>query len=340
MHSQELQKGAVRALPEIQSIQFGEVSFFPHQFSPFPPLGAVTFAIKPGTNIENVHLKVVMENPLKIRGKIVFENEEALSYTSLEIKIGQLNLDGTSKYPFSLPVSIQTDEDGYFELDVFVPGIYAFSVNHRGLSAITRSFFLHADQQHEVAVLTLDGNPDEFEDLQFENSTTEETHPQYLPKFPSMWIINPKNGHAYKWIKCNTREDAQIQAAREDAYLVTITSRAEQIWLETVFQMGPYWIGLTDVEKEGKWRWENGERLKYTNWTKVDAFSNDVPALLRFFGVKGELQKQREEKEDFAIMFYQGEKNGKWLAVESEDSLFGRTQMAILEKDNIGNSKE
>ncbi|MDE0314205.1 MAG: lectin-like protein [Candidatus Poribacteria bacterium] len=341
--SQDPEKGTFMALPEIQSIQFGEVSFYPHQFSYFPPLGAVTFAIKPRTNIENVHLKVIMENPLNIRGRIVFENEEPLSDTALEINIGHLNLDGTSRYPFSLPVLIQTDADGYFNRTVVGPGVYVLSVNYRGLSTLTKPFFLKGKQPSEIKVLTLNGNPDELDDLPVENGETEEAHPLYLPNFPSMWIINPENGHAYKWVKCNTRSDAQIQAEREDAYLVTITSEAEQIWLEAVFGTGPYWIGLTDVQKEGKWRWDNGEPLKYTNWIKIDDnFSSDVPALLRIFGVKDKLQVEQEEKQDYAIMSSPNlhAKNGKWIAVESENSHFGRTRMAILEKDSVQAERE
>lgn len=343
MPIQELGTGNFTRLPQIHLIQFGEVSFYPHQFLYFPPLGAVTFAINPGTNIENVHLKVVMENPLNIRGRIVFENGEPLSETALQIYIGQLNLDGTSDYPFSLPVLIQTDEDGYFERNVFGPGVYALSVNYCGLSTLMKPFFLEGKQPPEVVVLTLNGNLDELENLPTENGETEETHSLYMPNFPGMWIINPANGHAYKRIKCNTRKDAQIQAAHEDAYLVTITSEAEQIWLEAVFGLGPYWIGLTDVEKEGKWQWDNGERLKYTNWIKLDdRFSRDVPALLRFFGVKDDFQVKQEEKQDYAIMSSPNlhDKNGKWIAVESENSHFGQIRMAILEKDSVQAERE
>ena len=343
MPIRELGKGRFPSLPQIQSIQFGKVSFFPHHYTPFPPLGAVTFAIKPGTNIENVHLKVVMENPLNIRGRIVFENGEPLSETALEMKIGQLNLDGTSDYPFRQPLLIETDDDGYFDRPVFLPGVFAFSVNYRGLSTLTKPFFLDGKQPPELIVLTLNGNPDELEDLPAENGETEEVSVLYQPDFPGTWIINPANGHAYKWIKCNTRIDAQIQAAREDAYLVTITSEAEQIWLEAVFGTGPYWIGLTDVQKEGKWQWDNGEPLKWTNWAKVnDNFSSDVPALLRIFGVKGDSQKQKEEKQDYGIMSspYLYDKNGKWIAVESENSHLGWIRRAILEKDNIRSERE
>ena len=125
-----------------------------------------------------------------------------------------------------------------------------------------------------------------------------------------MWIMNPSNGHVYKWIHCKTREDARKQAAEADAYLVTITSEAEQIWIESVFGRAPYWIGLTDKKEEGKWEWDNGEPVTYTNWKPKGSDpredDDDAPALLKAFGVKGERQKRREEEQDYVIL------TGQW----------------------------
>lgn len=41
-------------LPEIHAINFGKVRFYPHSFSLSPETGAVTFTIKPGSEIQNV----------------------------------------------------------------------------------------------------------------------------------------------------------------------------------------------------------------------------------------------------------------------------------------------
>ena len=62
----------------------------------------------------------------------------------------------------------------------------------------------------------------------FEKEEGEHNRPDYLPQVPAMWIMNPANGHVYKWIACNTREDAHNQASLEKAHLVTITNEAEQ----------------------------------------------------------------------------------------------------------------
>ena len=97
-------------------------------------------------------------------------------------------------------------------------------------------FTVEASKPHETVVLTLNGDPADLSELPSEGH---EERRYGVPDVPGVWIVNPANGHAYKWVACNDREEAQAQAADEEAHLVTITSEAEQIWLEAIFGRGP-----------------------------------------------------------------------------------------------------
>ena len=322
---------------KLRAIKFGSVTFYPHDFH--DSSRSATFAIEPGTDIKDV--EVILERQLIVRGRIVFKNGEPFADTSLKIKIDQLDLDGADGYGFNR--SFQTDADGNFVHATYTPGIYILSVNHHGLSAASEPFIIQATKPHETVVLTLNGNaPDLSVPPPEEPKKQRLYHPSYISEVPGVWVINPANGHAYKWIECDDREDAQIQAAAEEAHLVTITSEAEQIWLEAVFRLGPYWIGLTDVEKEGEWQWETGEPVTYTNWKEPDEdhqFLREPPAFLKFLGVKGEDQFREEDERDFleeehhkdlVIMSDPGwdEEIGKWQTAHLKTA-----RMAILEKE-------
>lgn len=325
----------VKPVPEIQTIKFGEVTFHPHDFSFFPPIGAITFAIKPGSEIKDVEVVIQNQPKPKIQGRLVFKNGEPLADTTVKFNIGHLDLEGIGDPVFSR--SLHTDADGNFVSVIHVPGTYALSVKHRGLSAMSAPFTVEAGKPQEAVILTLNGNPADF----FELSSERPEERRYgVPDVPGAWIVNPANGHAYKWIACNNREDAQTQAADEEAHLVTITSEAEQIWLEAIFGRGPYWIGLTDVLKEGEWMWETGEPVAYINWGKNDEDEDvldEPPALLKAFGAKGERQHRRENEEDYVIMSsLWDEEVGQWYPVNSEGAgRHGRVSMAILEKDGL-----
>ncbi len=325
----------VKPVPQIQTIKFGKVTFHPHDFPFFPPIGAVTFAIKPGSDIKDVEVVIQNQSKLKIQGRLVFKNGEPLADTTLKFDIGHLDLDLDGARDSVFSRSLHTDADGNFVSAVSVLGTYALSVNYRGLSAMSAPFTVEANKPHEAVVLTLNGNPADLSELSFD---VPEERRYGVPDVPGVWIVNPANGHAYKWVECEDQADAQAKADDEGAHLVTITSEAEQIWIETVFGTGPHWIGLTDVLKEGEWIWETGEPVTYTNWGEEEEENvlDEPPALLKAFGAKGDRQRRDEEMKDYAIMSsrWGEEMIGKWYPADSKGAgRHGRGQMAIIEKD-------
>ncbi len=318
----------------IEVVQFGTMKFYPH-FSGFEHLGKVTFSIEPGAEIKNV--VITMGKRLFIQGKILYKDGSPLAQASVKIDFNWFRMVNNDSYASKSTLTLSTNADGNFYHWVSRPGICTIKLKHNGLTAYAEPFLIDKEAEVDDIVLRLDGNANDMVKPILEKRKEEEQYrPAYIPDFPAKWIMNPSNGHVYKWIHCKTREDARKQAADAGAYLVTITSEAEQIWIESVFGRAPYWIGLTDKKEEGKWEWENGEPVTYTNWKPKEydpMQDDDVPALLKAFGVKGERQKRQEEEEDYVIM------TGQWGYWDIEIGKWVNTNrpgyIAIVEKDNL-----
>ena len=320
-------------IQQIYAIKIGNVSVF---YGGFGQDGAVPFTVTPGTHIKDV--EVITENPLRIRSRIIFKNGEPLAGQSLNIGVDCLAVEISDS--FSSNRSIQTDREGYFELSIYWPGVYTLSVNYRGLSAEIDPFLFQSEGKSATQVLKLNGNAEDFTEPPPEPKQNEHNLRENVYDIPGMWMINPLNGHAYKRISCKDRADAQDQAEKEDAYLVTITNLHEQVWLEAAFGAANYWIGITDVAEEGKWLWENGEQVTYTNWAKFESEDNlglnQPPAILKFFGMKDERERHEDEIRDFAIMTFSDSEHkiGKWKKVHAHGApRVGRVSMAIIEKE-------
>lgn len=79
------------------------------------------------------------------------------------------------------------------------------------------------------------------------------------------------NGHYYAvFDSAESWSEAKSYCEGMGGHLATITSKKENDFVSSKFRnIGSgysYWIGLTDVNSEGKWEWITGEKLFYTNW--------------------------------------------------------------------------
>ena len=63
-----------------------------------------------------------------------------------------------------------------------------------------------------------------------------------------------------------TWEAAQTKAQQLGGNLVTVNSANEEQWLKQTFGNESLWIGISDQDQEGVFRWASGEAVTYTNW--------------------------------------------------------------------------
>ena len=113
-------------------------------------------------------------------------------------------------------------------------------------------------------------------------------------------ITNPTTGNQYFLTESQlTWSEAQAEAVAAGGNLVTINDAEEQKWLLDVFgNTQLLWIGFTDEETEGVWKWVSGEDVTYTNWTPLEP--NNAQYLGgQFFG-----------SENYAVMNWQ--QHGMW----------------------------
>ncbi len=116
----------------------------------------------------------------------------------------------------------------------------------------------------------------------------------------ALTFTNPNTGNEYFLTDTpSSWTEAQAQAVAAGGNLVTINDAEEQKWLLDVFGSTElFWIGLTDQQTEGVWKWANGEEFTYSNWTP------DEPNNAQFFG------GQYLGGENYVVMNWQND--GQW----------------------------
>lgn len=79
------------------------------------------------------------------------------------------------------------------------------------------------------------------------------------------------NGHHYKiYDEAGYWSSAKASCEEKGGHLLTITSQEEQDFIEELIDskgiMKHYWLGATDEETEGTWKWITGEPWGFTHW--------------------------------------------------------------------------
>ncbi len=264
-----------RTKGKILSIQMGELTLYPGDH---PHFGKVRFSLEAGMEIEDVVITVNTNIPPQVRARVVSADGTPLVNTTIYVAVQRKSLDGTGSGGSG--GTRQTDAEGYFVEDLQVddnPRFYVLGVKYQGLFAKAPPFILHEGQPQVHLLLTLKGNPDPL--------ARPPVRPLVGPPSaalttfldpPTVWIVNPANGHAYKKIHCDGVTDATTQAAAENAYLVAINDEAENEWLEEIFGRERFWIGLNDAAEEGQLAWDSGEPVTYTNWGEHERAGNNT----------------------------------------------------------------
>ena len=302
---------------EIVSVQIGDLTFRYYEVSGsgFPPwLGQLTFAIEPGTSVEDVVVKV--EPPgMRIRGRVLLKDRTPLANAEIDLTIRRRQRRYEGFFPFRRMTGASggasrshtwTDAQGYFvTYNIRGDTEYSVVVRSGGVAAESRWVHLEKGERYDKFVLRLN-------DLEKhrENRSKREKARQ------AVWMINPKNDHAYKKITCDSWADAKEKAEAEGAYLVAINDASEQKWLEALYpEKAFFWVGLRVPEKGASWQWDSGEPITYANW-----------------GAAGRPDRAISSAGEVPIALIFASK--RWMAIDTYSRLLSAVKHAILEKEH------
>lgn len=308
---------------EILSIEIEGIAFYldqrQHHF------GGLNFAIASGADITDAEITVRLR--MRIRGRVVFSDGTPLRNAQVNLMVSHRDIDGRGGGRGGGTRTL--DADGYF-VDYVDDGgaYYTVSVIYQGQTVESEEILLEEGQRVDGLVLKLGDVPEPpkpperkvapppriHDPARFEAARKRERE--------GMWAINPDNRHAYKMIRCETREEAQAQAIAQGAHLVVINDKAEQEWCLEVFGKGEnYWIGLINGSEEGKQQWDNGEPVTYTNWNSPQAAAKIAkPA------------QGSDANPNYIVLVGM---TGKWQIARLTSPLARMTERAILEKENL-----
>ena len=309
---------------EFQSIKIDGVTFRLDPQMHRWQRGGFPFTIEADADVKDIEITVRLR--MRIRGRVLSADGTPLSNAEVDFSLNRRRLKGGgggSSGPTTL------DPDGYFVKYVNAAAYYTVAVGYEGQSAESEEILLEDGQRLDGLVLTLAAEP--------QPSKPEKV--KVVPRVQALqdranfeaarkreregaWAINPDNRHAYKMIRCNTREEAEARAVAQEAHLVAINDEAEQQWLLEVFgKRENFWIGLTIDAEETEQQWDNGEPITYTNWNAPKEVAENT-----------KLSETEEMRQKYTVLVGL---MAKWQLTRQGSPLARLTERAILEKKNL-----
>ncbi len=198
---------------------------------------------------------------------LTISNTQNVSYGLEDFNIENFNLNNFSNQDYLASVSINTS----FSQN--------FSINNT--SGLTLEYGFNSFDN--VTYINFSGKKDDIENAL--NSLTISDTPNagntfsidlFIVEKQNGYFYNPLNGHMYRFVAgpisiydARSSSSGSIYLG-ESGYLLNITSKNEQDFIQNKVTGNNIWIGLTDTANEGVYRWmdgpEAGQVATYSNW--------------------------------------------------------------------------
>ena len=133
-----------------------------------------------------------------------------------------------------------------------------------------------------------------------------------VPQDAKPTAVETYNEHTYAYYDIPTSwTAANAFCQSKGGHLVTVTDAEENEFVKNLCGEIRFWLGGTDAEEEGTWKWVTDEPFAYTDWMD---------------GYPANMTRYSPEGEDYV---YINEKDGKW-----HDNIFCAAMGFVMEKDS------